>query len=100
MQATQVESAIRKVIGQIQVNSGLDCPELKGSTVPAVDVPDFDSKVWIAATTLLTAETGIEIPSSENIFVDKDTKAELNISQIASLVCKIASSGNSPEKVA
>ena len=100
MQAQQIESALRKIIQAIQENSGLECPQLTGGTAPANDVPDFDSKVWIAATTLLVTETGIEIPNSENIFVDKDTKAPLTISQIGQLVFEIAESEKSTGQAA
>ena len=76
------------VIVQIQVASGLDCPELTGAIKPVDNVPGFDSKVWPVATTILSTEIGAPIPDDMNIFVDETTKAPRSIDEIAAFVCE------------
>ncbi|WP_022693146.1 hypothetical protein [Ponticaulis koreensis] len=100
MDATKVETALKNIIAEIQNNSGLECPPLTGTLVPAEEVPQFDSKVWIAATTMLAAKIGAEIPNDENIFMDKESKKALSLSEIAATVCKIASSNDAEEAAA
>ncbi len=100
MDPKDVENALAGVIQNIQKNSGLECPPLDGTVVPVIDIPEFDSKVWIAATTILATTIDAEIPDKENIFVNKDTKLPLNIADIAALVCKVAKSNSSSEQAA
>lgn len=95
-----VEQALKDVVVDIQNNSGLDCPPLSGETKPADEVPKFDSKVWIAATTLVADKLNIDIPDDQNIFVNADTKKPMNISEIAQFICKIAKSTRSSEDAA
>ena len=95
-----VEQALKAVVEDIQDNSGLDCPTLSGETKPADEVPNFDSKVWIAATTLVADKLNIDIPDDQNIFVNADTKKSMNISEIAKFICMIAKSTSSSENVA
>ena len=75
------------VIGQIQANSGLECPPLTGATKPAENIPKFDSKVWAVAATILATEIGKTIPNDVNIFVDKTTKLPRSIEQSSSANC-------------
>jgi hypothetical protein len=77
------------VIGQIQINSGLECPPLTGATKPVEAVPKFDSKVWAAATTILATEIGKPIPNDVNIFVDETTKLPRSIDETAAFVCEL-----------
>lgn len=100
MEAKQVEKALVSVIKEIQTNSGLACPELNGATIPAQQVPKFDSKVWIAATTMVSGNLGVTIPDDANIFYDKKAKTALNVSQIVDLICDIAIDDGSSEDVA
>ncbi len=95
-----VEQALKDVVEDIQNNSGLDCPPLSGETKPADEVPKFDSKVWIAATTLVADKLNIEIPDDQNIFVNADTKKSMNISEIARFICTISKSTSSSEDAA
>lgn len=76
------------VIGQIQVDSGLECPPLTGTTKPVNNVPEFDSKVWPVATTILSQEIGARIPDDVNIFIDEATKLPRSIDEIAVSVCE------------
>ncbi|WP_419943488.1 hypothetical protein [Candidatus Palauibacter sp.] len=86
--ATLMEKLIA-VIVQIQVDSGLDCPQLTGATKPLDNVPGFDSKVWPVATTILSMEIGAPIPDDMNIFVDETTKIPRSIDEIAASVCEL-----------
>lgn len=95
-----VEQALKDVVVDIQNNSGLDCPPLSGQTKPADEVPKFDSKVWIAATTLVADKLNIDIPDDQNIFVNANTKKPMNISEIAQFICTIAKSVSSSEDAA
>ena len=100
METKHVEKALVGVIKEIQANSGLDCAELNGGTVPAEQVPKFDSKVWIAAMTMISGSLGATIPHDANIFYDKKTKTALNINQIVHLICDVAVNNGSSEEVA
>jgi hypothetical protein len=77
------------VLGQIQVDSGLECPPLNGATKPIGDLPKFDSKVWPVATTILTTEISAAIPNDVNIFVDETTKLPRSIDETAAFVCDL-----------
>ena len=77
------------VLGQIQVDSGLECPPLTGMTKPVDNIPKFDSKVWPVATTILSTEIGAPIPNDVNIFFDETTKLPRSIDETAVFVCEI-----------
>ncbi len=100
MEAKTVEKALVNVIKDIQSNSGLDCPELGATTRPAEQVPKFDSKIWIAATTMLSGALGVIIPDETNIFFDKKSKAAMSIEQIVHIVCSVSTTTNSSEDAA
>ena len=100
MNQKDVEQALSEIIQDIQDASGLECPPLGSGVVPVNDVPEFDSKVWIAATTILATKIDAEIPDDENIFIDKDTKQPLSLAEIAAAVCKVAKPNTSAEEAA
>ena len=77
------------VLGQIQADSGLECPPLTGATKPVDDIPQFDSKVWPVATTILSTEIGAPIPNDVNIFVNDRTKLPRSIDEVAASVCEL-----------
>ncbi len=77
------------VLGQIQADSGLECPALTGATKPVENIPKFDSKVWPVATTILATEIGVTISNDLNIFVDNATKLPRCIDEIAAFVCDL-----------
>ncbi len=77
------------IIGQIQTDSELECPPLTGATKPADTVPEFDSKIWPVATTILVSEINIPIPDDVNIFIDETTKVTHSIEEIAVFVCEL-----------
>jgi hypothetical protein len=89
MDAATLKEKLIAVIGQIQANSGLECPPLTGATKPIDDVPKFDSKIWPVATTILSAEIGSPIPNDVNIFVDETTKAPRSIDETTAFVCEL-----------
>jgi hypothetical protein len=96
----EIKKALSEIITEIQTNSGLECPLLEGSVVPANDIPHFDSKVWLVATTMLASKIGIEIPHDENIFVGKETNEQLNLDEICELVSKIVKVSKSKDVAA
>jgi len=77
------------VLGQIQIDSGLECPPLTGATKPVENIPRFDSKVWPVATTILATEIGGSIPNDVNIFVDETTKLPRSIDETATFLCEL-----------
>ncbi|NKC11836.1 MAG: hypothetical protein GKR94_06430 [Gammaproteobacteria bacterium] len=70
------------VLEQIQIDSGLECSRLDGAVKPVEGIPQFDSKVWPVATTILAVEVGVAIPNNMNIFVDEVTKLPRSIDEI------------------
>ncbi|MGH9810935.1 MAG: hypothetical protein ACRD9W_27435 [Terriglobia bacterium] len=89
MDPTTLKEKLIAVLGQIQVDSGLDCPPLTGATKPVDNIPKFDSKVWPVATTILATEIGAQIPNDVNIFVDETTKLPRSINETAVFVCEL-----------
>ena len=89
MNPATLKQKLIAVLGQIQVDSGLECPPLTGMTKPVDNIPKFDSKVWPVATTILSTEIGAQIPNDVNIFVDQTTKLPLSIDETAVFVCEM-----------
>lgn len=89
MDPATVKETLIKVLGQIQADSGLECPALTGTTKPIENIPKFDSKVWPVATTILATEIKAEIPNDVNIFVDETTKLARTIDETAAFVCDL-----------
>jgi hypothetical protein len=89
MDPVTLKETLIAVIGQIQANSGLECPPLTGTTKPVENIPRFDSKVWAVATTILATEIGKTIPNDVNIFVDEMTKLPRSIDETAIFVCEL-----------
>ena len=92
MSPDMLKKKLMVIIGQIQVNSGLECPSLTGTTKPLDDIPKFDSKIWPVATTILSDEINVPISNDVNIFVDETTKKPRSIDEIASFVNEIIES--------
>jgi hypothetical protein len=86
---TTVKEKLVAVLVQIQADSGLECPVLKGATKPVRDIPKFNSKVWPVATTILAIEIGASIPNDVNVFVDEKTKLPRTIDETAAFVCDL-----------
>lgn len=89
MDPVTLKETLIAVIGQIQANSGLECPPLTGATKPTENIPKFDSKVWAVAITILATEIGKSIPNDVNIFVDEITKLPRSIDEAAIFVCEL-----------
>lgn len=88
------------ILGQIQADSGLECPAMTGATKPVENIPKFDSKVWPVATTILAKEIGASIPNDVNIFVDETTKLPRSIDETAAFVCGLLKNQNENEAAA
>jgi len=89
MNADQVKSKLVEVLQTIQAISGVDCPELKGTTKPIDELPKFDSKIWPVAIGMLAAKLEITIPNDVNIFRPGKTAVCLTIDETTALVVKI-----------
>ena len=89
MNPATLKEKLIAVLGQIQADSGLECPVLTGTTKPVENLPKFDSKVWPVATTILATEIGATIPNDVNIFVDETTKLPRSIDETAAFVCEL-----------
>ena len=88
------------VLGQIQAESGLECPPLTGTIKPVENLPEFDSKVWPVATTILATEIDAAIPNDVNIFVDETTKLPRSIDETAIFVCDLLKKQSEQEAAA
>jgi hypothetical protein len=100
MDPATLKQKLIAVIGQIQANSGLECPPLSGAIKPVDNIPKFDSKVWAAATTILATDIGKSIPNDVNIFVDGTTKLPRSIDEIAAFVCELLKKQDEAEAAA
>jgi hypothetical protein len=89
MEPAALKEKLIAVLGQIQADSGLECPSLTGATKPIDNLPKFDSKVWPVATTILATAIGATIPNEVNIFVDETTKLPRSIDETAAFVCEL-----------
>jgi hypothetical protein len=89
MDPATLKEKLITILGQIQVDSGLECPPLIGTTKPIENIAKFDSKVWPVATTILATEIGASIPNDVNIFVDERTKLPRSIDETAAFVCEL-----------
>ena len=94
MNTTTLKEKLIKVLGDIQVNSGLERPLLTGATKPISAIPNFDSMIWPVATTILAIETGATIPNNVNIFFDETTKCPRSIDETATFVSELAKMQN------
>ena len=100
MNPTVLKGKLIAILAQIQVDSGLECPPLTGTTKPIENLPEFDSKVWPIATTLLATEIGATIPDDVNIFVDEATKLPRSIDETAIFVCNLLKKQSEQEAAA
>lgn len=89
MDPAKLKEKLIAVLGQIQADSGLECPVLTGKIKPVESIPKFDSKVWPVATTILATEIGAPIPNDVNIFVDETTKLPRSIDETVAFVCDL-----------
>ena len=100
MNPTALKGKLIGVLGQIQADSGLECPPLTGATKPLENLPKFDSHVWPIATTILATEIGATIPNDVNIFVDETTKLPRSIDETAVFVCDLLEKQSEQEAAA
>ena len=100
MDPAALKDKLIAVLGQIQADSGLECPPLTGATKPVENLPKFDSKVWPVATTILATEIGATIPNDVNIFVDETTKLPRSIDEMAAFVCDLLNKQSDKEVAA
>lgn len=85
-----VKNALISVLQSIQIDSGLECPVITGSTKPLEQLPEFDSKIWPVATGLLASKLGIQIPNDVNIFSKEKTCTPITVDETVALVMEIS----------
>ena len=95
-----IKEKLIAILGQIQVDSALECPPLTGTIKPVEDLPKFDSKVWPVATTILATEISATIPNDVNIFFDETTKLPRSIDETAAFICDLLRKQNEKEATA
>lgn len=88
MSPDDVRTALKSVIGDIQSALGETCPALGDDVIPSKVMPEFDSTVWPAATTMLAKRLGVIIPNDVHIFGGKAKAPLLTLGQTIDLVCK------------
>jgi hypothetical protein len=100
MDPAALKEKLIAILGQIQADSGLECPPITGATKPVENLPKFDSKVWPVATTTPATEIGATIPNDVNIFVDETTKLPRSIEETAAFVCDLIKKQSKKEAAA
>lgn len=100
MDPAMLKEKLIAILGQIQADSGLECPALMGGIRPVENLPKFDSKIWPVATTILATEIGAPIPNDVNIFIDETTKLPRSIDEIAAFVCELLTKQDEKEAAA
>ena len=86
MDQNTLKQSLITILQEIQVESKLECPQLTGTLKPIEDIPEFDSKVWPVATTILAEKTGATILNDVNIFVDDSTNLPRSIDEVVCFV--------------
>lgn len=93
MNPKDVEAKLIEVLEEIQSDSGYDGNQIRGTTCPLSNLEGFDSKIWPVAIGMLASTLNTNIPNDKNIFLSKDGKRRLTISESAAMVCAIVNKG-------
>ena len=93
MNPKDVEVKLVEVLQEIQSDSGYDGSQTVGTTCPLNDLEGFDSKIWPVAIGMLASALNVNIPNNKNIFLSKDGKRQLTISESAAIVCESVNKG-------
>ena len=99
MDEAVVKGKLKEVLKVVQELSNESCPVLTDDIRPAVNLPEFTSKVWPVAAGMLGLALGKSIPCDINIFVDEKTKTPLSSAQSAKLVCELIKTAEAAETV-
>lgn len=84
-----IKTKLKKVLENIQEISELECPLINDKTIPVRELPQFDSKIWPVATSLIADELEIIIPNDINIFCNEGSQDQLSIEQIAEKILAV-----------
>ncbi|MBE9095047.1 hypothetical protein [Tychonema sp. LEGE 07203] len=93
MNPKDVEVKLVEVLQEIQSDSGYDGSGIMRTTCPVNDLEGFDSKIWPVAIGMLASALNVNIPNNKNIFLSKDGKRRLTISESAAIVCESVNKG-------
>ena len=100
MDPATLKEKLIAILGQIQADSVLECPALTGAVKPVESLPQFDSKVWPVATTILATEISATMSKDVNIFVDETTKWPRSIDETAAFLCELLKKQDEKEAIA
>lgn len=93
MKPKDVEVKLVGVLQEIQSVSGYDGSGIMATTCPLNDLEGFDSMLWPVAIGMLATALEVKIPNNKNIFLSKDGKRQLTISESAAIVCESVNKG-------
>jgi hypothetical protein len=99
MDESFVKGKLIEVLKIVQELSNESCPPLTDDVRPAINLPEFTSKVWPVAAGMLGIALGKHIPCDVNIFVDESTNEPLSIAQSVKLVHALIKAGEIAETV-
>ncbi|WP_447916441.1 hypothetical protein [Delftia acidovorans] len=101
MNAVLIQATLVEVLQLIQATSELECPPLRAGTKPIEALPQFDSKIWPVAVSMLSAKLGITIANDVNIFRQENSCIALTVDEIVAKVLALteAQGETEPKKV-
>jgi hypothetical protein len=84
MDKAEIENRLIEVISEVQKLSGCKDENVDGTTVPIMDLVDFDSLRGAETTTLLMEKLRKKVPvgKDDNIFVSEDGRRALRVNEI------------------
>jgi len=84
----QLREALEKVLRQVQITSGRDCPQIGDATKPIGDLDAFDSLTAVEATVLLELELNCKIADGTP-FISASGKRALTVAEAVERLAKL-----------
>jgi hypothetical protein len=84
---------IINVLTNIQEEGLFTKVELTVDSCPIMELPEFDSQIWVTAVTMIGNELEVSIPLSENIFRSEDGAECLKIREVAERILQLTKKG-------
>ena len=89
----EIIETLIKVIKEVQQISAEEETEVKHTTIPIYDLPGFDSHRGIETLMTIQEKLDIEIGGSVNLFISKDQKKAISVSEIADRIIEVSKDG-------
>ncbi|MEJ5125000.1 hypothetical protein WH367_03005 [Comamonas sp. MYb21] len=99
MDTVLIQETLVEVLQLIQTTSELKCPPLNGETKPIEVLPEFDSKIWPVAVSMLGAKLGITIANDVNIFRQENSCIALSVDEIVAKVLALTEAQGQAESM-